>query len=109
MPKRVYGRHGDDVYTPSFVTRGSVRPLDSPEHRQERRLPNEPYLQRVMTVTRKVFGRSVNPHLFRDCVATSMAMNFPEDVRITAPVLGYRSIAIQERNYNQAGSYHAAL
>lgn len=58
--------------------------------------------------TERVFGRRVNPHLFRDCAATSIAVHDPEHVRIAAGILGHRSFATTERHYNLATSLKAA-
>ncbi len=58
--------------------------------------------------TRAAFGRSVNPHLFRDCAATSVAVDDPDHVRIVAPLLGHVSLSTSERHYNQARSHEAA-
>jgi integrase/recombinase XerD len=54
------------------------------------------------------FGRRVNPHLFRDCAATSIAVHDPKHVKITAGVLGHRGFATTERHYNLARSVKAA-
>jgi integrase len=64
---------------------------------------------RIVKVTRAELGRSVNPHLFRDCVATSIAIDDPDHVRIVAPLLGHRTLATSERHYNQARTREAAL
>lgn len=52
------------------------------------------------TVSR--FGRFVNPHLFRDCAATSIVNESPEHVRITAQILGHSSMNTTEQYYIQA-------
>lgn len=62
----------------------------------------------VVLATRATLGRAVNPHLFRDCAATSLAIDDPAHVRIAAPLLGHRSFATTERHYNQAQSHQAA-
>ena len=54
------------------------------------------------------FGRSVHPHLFRDCAATTIATHDPEHVRITMNILGHRSMQMSERHYNHAQSVQAA-
>jgi integrase/recombinase XerD len=54
----------------------------------------------LMRHTEAAFGRPVNPHLFRDCVATSIAIHDPESVRMAATVLGHRTFATTERHYN---------
>jgi integrase/recombinase XerD len=58
--------------------------------------------------TGTAFGQPVNPHLFRDCAATSIAIEDPEHVRIASQILGHRSTATTERYYNQARIVDAA-
>ena len=58
--------------------------------------------------TGTAFGQSVNPHLFRDCAATSIAIDDPAHVRIASQILGHRSTATTERYYNQAQAIDAA-
>ena len=58
--------------------------------------------------TREAFGHSISPHLFRDCAATSIAIDDPQHVGIAAPLLGHRSASTTEKYYNQAGSVEAA-
>ena len=48
------------------------------------------------------FGKFVNPHLFRDCVASSIANEDPEHVRITAQILGHSQFTTTENYYIQA-------
>jgi len=57
--------------------------------------------------TRRVFGRHLNPHLFRDCAATTIAVQDPENVAIIPTVLTHSSLATSERSYNQARSLEA--
>jgi integrase/recombinase XerD len=45
------------------------------------------------------FGHYVNPHLFRDCVASSVADQHPEQLRIAADLLGHRSLQTTQRHY----------
>jgi integrase len=58
---------------------------------------------RVTEVTKRLLGRPINPHLFRDCVATFIAEQAPEEVRIIARILGHSTLATSEEHYNQAG------
>ena len=58
--------------------------------------------------TRAAFGQPVNPHLFRDAAATTIALDRPEQVRLAAPLLGHRSFATTERHYNLARTTEAA-
>ena len=62
----------------------------------------------ICRITQAAFGRPVNPHLFRDCAATSIALEDPEHVRMAATILGHASFATTERHYNQARSVEAA-
>jgi integrase len=64
--------------------------------------------QQIVARTRATFGHSVNPHLFRDCVATTIAIDDPEHVRIAARLLGHRNLSTTERYYNQAHTIDAA-
>ncbi len=52
--------------------------------------------------------RPINPHLFRDCAATSIAIDDPVHVGIAARVLGHRTGSTTERFYNQARSIEAS-
>ena len=63
---------------------------------------------RITQQTKAAFGLPMNPHLFRDCAATSIAIQDPENVRIAASLLGHGSLATTERYYNQARSLEAA-
>ncbi len=62
---------------------------------------------RVTSVTRWAFGTAINPHLFRDCAATSIAIEDPEHVHIAAVILGHGNLKTTERHYNQARSLEA--
>ena len=70
---------------------------------------------KIVAHTRAAFGQPVNPHLFRDAAATTMARDRPAQVRLTAPLLGHRSFATTERYYNlarvteAAGAWHDVL
>jgi integrase len=62
---------------------------------------------RIRAQTRKAFGKAMNPHLFRDAAATTLAIADPEHVRIAAPVLGHRQLNTTERYYQQATGLEA--
>ncbi len=70
-------------------------------------LSPESFYQSVLSRTAAKFGRSVNPHLFRDCAATTIATSDPEHVRITTSVLGHSSLATSENSYNHAQALEA--
>lgn len=63
---------------------------------------------RVVGHTRRVFGIATNPHLFRDCAATTIAMDDPAHVRIAAQILGHARFATTERHYRLSRSAEAA-
>ena len=49
--------------------------------------------------TTERFGRKVNTHLFRDCAATSIVENAPDQVRIAARILGHATLQTTEQHY----------
>ena len=64
--------------------------------------------KRIGAITKRHLGRRVSPHLFRDCVATDIAIKDPTHVGIIKNILGHKTLAVSEKHYNQAGSVHAA-
>jgi integrase/recombinase XerD len=63
--------------------------------------------KQVTKLTRAAFGVSINPHLFRDCLASSIAIEDPEHVHVASKLLGHSSIDTTTRHYNQATSLSA--
>jgi integrase/recombinase XerD len=57
--------------------------------------------------TKNKFGVAINPHLFRDAAATTMAIAAPGQVRLSAPLLGHRTLSTTEQYYQQATGYEA--
>lgn len=57
--------------------------------------------------TRAHLGKAINPHMFRDAAATTMAIADPAHVRLASTLLGHRSTATTERHYQQAQSLTA--
>ena len=64
--------------------------------------------KRISELTEKHFGRPVNPHLFRDCAATSIGLDDPDHVAIIMDLLGHTTLATSERYYNHALGRQAA-
>jgi integrase/recombinase XerD len=62
---------------------------------------------RITEHTRAAFGHPINPHLFRDCVATSIAEDDPDHFGFAARLLGHRSLRTTERYYDHARSRSA--
>jgi site-specific recombinase XerD len=63
---------------------------------------------RITRCTLKGLGRAVHPHLFRDCAATTVAIDDPDHVRAAARLLGHRTFSTTEKHYNQARAVEAA-
>jgi integrase len=57
--------------------------------------------------TQEAFGQAINPHLFRDAAATTLAIADPAHVRVAAPLLGHRTFTTTERHYQQAQAFDA--
>jgi len=68
---------------------------------------NRAYM-RIAARTRDALGRSINPHLFRDCAATSIAIDDPDHIGIASRLLGHRAASTAERYYNHARSVEAS-
>ncbi|MBS0562455.1 MAG: site-specific integrase [Proteobacteria bacterium] len=68
----------------------------------------EGFYKNIRNLTEAKFGFNVNPHLFRDCLATSVAIHDPEHVGITRVLLGHKTSTTAERYYNLAGSVQAS-
>ena len=64
---------------------------------------------RVTHLTDRLIGRPINPHLFRDCVATFVAEQAPKDAAIISRILGHADLSTAEDHYNQAGMVSAQL
>jgi hypothetical protein len=52
--------------------------------------------------TQELLGTRINPHLFRDCAASSLALESPEFALAAAPLLGHSNFATTQRHYVQA-------
>ena len=57
---------------------------------------------KVCEHTKRAFGRSISPHLFRDCAMTSLADENPEHVWLGMSLLHHADPRIAEKHYNQA-------
>jgi len=59
---------------------------------------------RITKVTKRAFHVSINPHLFRDCAVTTVAIDEPEHIGIAAPILGHTDPRTTEKHYIQANA-----
>jgi integrase/recombinase XerD len=64
--------------------------------------------ERIVRHTKAAFGRSVSPHLFRDCAATSIALDNPKHVGDASLVLGHVGHSMTEKHYIHAQSLEAS-
>jgi integrase len=62
----------------------------------------------ITTRTRDGLGRPINPHLFRDCAATSIAIDDPDHIGIVSRLLGHRAASTAERYYIHARAVEAS-
>lgn len=61
----------------------------------------------ITRTTKRAFGAPINPHLFRDCAATFVALEDPDHVGIAAPILGHIDPRATEKHYIQANQIAA--
>jgi integrase len=62
---------------------------------------------RIRRATQAKFDHVINPHLFRDSAATSIAVEDPKSAYITRSILGHGTLRTSERYYNHAQSREA--
>ena len=70
--------------------------------RNGRPLDGSSLYHRVCKWTREAFGKPINPHLFRSCLATSTAVHHGAAMGLAMTVLGHQSSKVTTRYYNQA-------
>jgi hypothetical protein len=58
--------------------------------------------------TCREFGRSLSPHLFRDCAATAVAIDNPKHIGDASLILGHDDHRTTEKHYNHARSLQAS-
>jgi integrase/recombinase XerD len=62
----------------------------------------------IVARTSEGLGQPINPHLFRDCAVTSVAIDDPAHIGIASRLLGHRAGSTAERYYNQARGVEAS-
>lgn len=70
-------------------------------------LTTDSFYLRLRKVTQRELGVPLNPHIFRDSLATSIAIDDPTHIRAAAPLLGHRSLSTTNRHYIQATGLEA--
>lgn len=63
---------------------------------------------RIKQITERLTGVDISPKLFRDSLATTLAIEDPDHVRTASALLGHATPRTTERYYNQAQSIDAA-
>jgi hypothetical protein len=63
---------------------------------------------RIKTYTKAHFGVAIWPHLFRDGLLTTIAVEQPEMIKEGSILLGHASFATGEKYYNQTGMMEAS-
>ena len=62
----------------------------------------------VCTRTKNAFGFSINPHLFRDIAATTIARDNPGGILFARDILAHANLSTTSRHYIQARTLDAA-
>jgi site-specific recombinase XerD len=62
----------------------------------------------IVAKTTSLLGAPINPHLFRDCAATSLSLVSTAAARAAAPLLGHRFFSTTERHYVRARQLEAS-
>jgi integrase len=94
---------GSDLDTPVDPVRGAVWVSEIGTQIEQAALGC-----RIVKHTKAAFGRSVSPHLFRDCAATSIAVDNPRHVGDASLILGHADHRMTEKHYNHARSLEAS-
>jgi integrase/recombinase XerD len=83
-------------------------PLWPSLHRCKQQMGASGIYTRIMQVTAKHLGRSINPHMFRDAAATFIAETTPERALLAASALQHRNLQITKNHYIR-GQQHQML
>lgn len=70
-------------------------------------LTSDGFAVQVCKETRKHFGHSISPHLFRDCYVTDIVLQHPDLIAGASTALGHRDGRTTQTYYDQAGSASA--
>ena len=63
---------------------------------------------KVCAATEEELGVRLNPHLFRDALATGIATDDPEHIRMASRLLGHADQRTAERHYTHAQALRAS-
>jgi integrase/recombinase XerD len=91
-----------------FLLRRATRFGGDPTHRslwvtrEGEPMPERTLRDLIKRYTRERFGTAIWPHLFRHCLLTSVAIDQPDLMKISATLLGHNNHQTGEKHYNQA-------
>ncbi len=88
------------IFRPRFPNRKESKHLWL--SRNGRALSDSSLFHVVTRRTREAFGHSVNPHLFRDCAVTTIALHHGAQMGAGVALLGHRDPRTTGKYYNQA-------
>jgi integrase len=71
-------------------------------------LTYEAVAYQIVFRSRREFGRSLSPHMFRDCAATAVAIDNPKHIGDASRILGHADHRTTEKHYNHARSLEAS-
>jgi integrase len=77
-------------------------------HDRGHKLPSAFLYRRIVRLTKNIFGAPINPHLLRDCAATTLSLESSDLVRAAPALLGHRSPVTTARYYVQARNLEAS-
>jgi integrase len=72
------------------------------------RMSEQTIYMRMRDTTKEEVGVEINPHLFRDCLATGVATEDPQHIGIVPHLLHHADERTAQRHYNQARSLSAS-
>lgn len=75
--------------------------------RQGNPLSESGFARVTINRTQAALGKAINPHLFRDCLATSTAVHHGAHMGLAITVLGQRDQRVNQKYYNQANMISA--
>ena len=58
--------------------------------------------QQINERTKVAFGKSIWPHLFRDCAVTELVDEAPHEIGVAPDLLGHGSIGTTQKHYVKA-------
>ncbi len=77
-------------------------------HEKRTDLPTIFLYRRIVRITENILGKPINPHLLRDCAATTLSLESPDLARVAPALLGHRNAATTARYYVQAKNLEAS-